>query len=105
MVMFALPDNDRIHIAMSSTVTKVPQLYLEGSGYQLSDPGYILTREEWGRDFDDLRNTLQVYRNLYAYTCDDTSGCRLAIAYKSNAKDVLPENFVIFSVVLDCPKG
>ena len=35
---------------------------------------------------------------------DIHSGCALAIAYKSNVKDVKPEDFVVFTVVHDCPK-
>lgn len=33
----------------------------------------------------------------------DVAGCAFGIAYKSEARDVKPEDFVIFSVVHDCP--
>ena len=101
---FALSANGRTHIVMSSTVTQMPQPYSNGSGYAPSDPDYILTREEWGTEYGDPGNTLQGHHNIHAYTRDDTSGCALAIAYKSNATDVLPTDFVIFSVIRDCPK-
>jgi len=41
--------------------------------------------------------------NLHAPQRSDVAGCALGIAYKSNVKDVNPEDFVIFSVVKDCP--
>ena len=100
---FALPANNRTHIVMSSRFEKVPPPYGTGR-YEPSNPDYVLTREEWGVDFDDPGNTLRGHHNIHAYTRDDTSGCALAIAYKNKAKDVLPEDFVIFSVVHDCPK-
>jgi len=40
--------------------------------------------------------------NIHAPTHDEVAGCALGIAYKSNLKDVNPEDFVIFSVVHDC---
>jgi len=41
--------------------------------------------------------------NLHAPKRSDVAGCALGISYKSNIKDVKPEDFVIFSVVKDCP--
>lgn len=101
---FALPANNSTHIVMSSRFDKVPPPHGTGRGYEPSNPDYVLTREEWGKDFNDPGNTLMGHHNIHAYTRDDTSGCALAIAYKSRAEDVLPGDFVIFSVVHDCPK-
>jgi hypothetical protein len=101
---FDLPANGRTHIVMSSRVQKVPPPYSTGSGYAPSNPDYVLTREEWGNGPESPGNTLRGHHNIHAYTRDDTSGCALAIAYKSNVKDVLPNDFVIFSVIHDCPK-
>ena len=101
---FALPANGRTHIVMSSRVQSVPPPYSTGSGYEPSNPDYVLTRNEWGSGPESPGNTLRGHHNIHAYTRDDTSGCALAIAYKSKAEDVLPEDFVIFSVVHDCPK-
>jgi len=41
--------------------------------------------------------------NLHSPARNDVAGCVLGIAYKSNLNDVKPEDFVIFSVVKDCP--
>jgi len=41
--------------------------------------------------------------NLHSPQRSDVAGCALGIAYKSNLGDVKPEDFVIFSVVKDCP--
>jgi len=40
--------------------------------------------------------------NIHAPTHADVAGCALGIAYKSNAGDVAPSDFLIFSVVHDC---
>jgi len=40
--------------------------------------------------------------NIHAQTHADVAGCALGIAYKSNAADVVPSDFLIFSVVHDC---
>ncbi|EKM58455.1 uncharacterized protein PHACADRAFT_89092 [Phanerochaete carnosa HHB-10118-sp] len=40
---------------------------------------------------------------IHANNIDDTAGCALGIAYKSDFNDVQPEDFVIFSVVHTCP--
>ena len=102
---FALPANGRTYIVMSSTVNQVPPPYSDvGSGYAPSDPDYILTSDEWGTESNDPGNTLQGHHNIHAYTRNDTSGCALAISYKSNAADVQPRDFVIFSIIRDCPK-
>jgi hypothetical protein len=102
---FALPANGRTEIVMSSTVNQVPPPYSDvGSGYAPSDPDYILTSDEWGTESNDPGNSLQGHHNIHAYTRNDTSGCALAISYKSNATDVQPRDFVIFSIIRDCPK-
>jgi hypothetical protein len=101
---FDLPANGRTHIVMSSRVQKVPPPYSSGSGYAPSNPDYVLTRKEWGSGPESPGNSLRGHHNIHAYTRDDTSGCALAIAYKSKAKDILPTDFVIFSVIHDCPK-
>jgi len=41
--------------------------------------------------------------NLHSPKRHDVAGCALGIAYKSSASDVKPEDFVIMSVVKDCP--
>jgi len=82
----------------------VPAPWSTGSAFRPSNPDYVLTRGEWGSGPESAGNTLQGYHNIHAYTRDDTSGCGLGIAYKSNAKDVLPEDFVMFSIIHDCPK-
>jgi len=40
--------------------------------------------------------------NLHSPKRTDTAGCALGIAYKSNVRDVRPEDIVIMSVVKDC---
>ena len=73
----------------------------------ITDPDYVLTREEWGNGAlppEGNGNTIYNNHNIHASSQDDPSGCALAIAYKSDAKDVKPEDFVIFTVVRDCPK-
>jgi len=41
--------------------------------------------------------------NLHSPERTDVAGCALGIAYKSDVKAVVPEDFVIMSVVKDCP--
>lgn len=41
--------------------------------------------------------------NLHSPKRSDVAGCSLGIAYKSNVRDVQPEDFVIMSVARDCP--
>jgi len=41
--------------------------------------------------------------NLHSPKHTDVAGCALGIAYKSNVNDVKPNDFVIMSVVKDCP--
>jgi len=41
--------------------------------------------------------------NLHSPKHTDVAGCALGIAYKSDINDVKPEDFVIMSVVKDCP--
>jgi len=41
--------------------------------------------------------------NLHALVRTDVAGCALGIAYKSDISAVTPEDFVIMSVVKDCP--
>jgi hypothetical protein len=41
--------------------------------------------------------------NLHSPKRSDVAGCALGIAYKSNMRDINPEDFVIFSVAKDCP--
>lgn len=41
--------------------------------------------------------------NLHSPKRTDVAGCAIGIAYKSNAADVKPEDFVIVSTVKDCP--
>ncbi|CAF0828144.1 unnamed protein product [Didymodactylos carnosus] len=41
--------------------------------------------------------------NMHARQRQDVAGCALGIAYKSDPRQVKPEDFVIFSVVHDCP--
>ena len=117
---FALPANGMTDILMSSRVALVsppysaarsifdlfglPILYEPEPSFQPPNPDYVLTAAEWGSGPDSRGNTLDGYHNIHAYNRTDTSGCALAIAYKSNAIDVLPKDFVIFSVVHDCPK-
>ena len=101
---FALPANNRTHIVMSSRIELVPPPYGIGKGYTPTNPDIVLTRQEWGKDFDDPGNTLRGKHNIHAYTRDDTAGCALAIAYKNRAAEVLPEDFVVFTVVHDCVK-
>lgn len=40
---------------------------------------------------------------IHASSPDTTGGCGFAVAYKSNAADVHPEDFVIFSTIRQCP--
>lgn len=102
---FALPANGSTHIVMSSRVQKVPPPNSNGlSGFVPANPDSVLTRQEWGTGPDSPGNTLRGEHNIHAYTRDDTSGCALAIAYKSNVTDAKPEDFVVFTVVHDCPK-
>lgn len=101
---FALPANGKTNIVMTSRVQHVPPPYSTGLEFEPPNPDYVLSRNEWGTGMDDPGNTLRGKHNIHAYTRDDTSGCALAIAYKSNAKDVNPEDFVVFTVVHDCPK-
>jgi len=42
------------------------------------------------------------WSNIHAVNREDVAGCAFAIAYKSDPKQVKPEDFVIFSVVRDC---
>ena len=91
---------------MSSRISMISPLWGEGA-FTPSDPDYVLTREEWGNGAlppEGNGNTIYNNHNIHASSRDDTSGCALAIAYKSDAKDVQPEDFVIFTVVHDCPK-
>jgi len=53
--------------------------------------------EPWSNGMNGLCSA-----NIHAPQYKDVAGCALAIAYKSNQKDVAPEDFVIFSVVHDC---
>jgi hypothetical protein len=101
---FALPANGRTHIVMSIRVQTVPPPYSTGSGYAPSNPDYVLQTKEWGSGPKSHGNTLRGHHNIHAYTRDDTSGCALAILYKHKTKNVLPKDFVIFSVIHDCPK-
>jgi hypothetical protein len=101
---FALPANGRTELIMSSRVSKAPPPHSNGNAFRPSNPDYVLTRAEWGNGPQDPGNTLQGEHNIHAYTRDDPSGCALAIAYKSDARDVNPEDFVVFTVVRDCPK-
>jgi len=41
--------------------------------------------------------------NLHSPKRTDVAGCSLGIVYKSNIRDVRPEDFVIMSVAKDCP--
>jgi len=41
--------------------------------------------------------------NLHSPQRSDVAGCALGITYKSNPSDIKPEDFVIMSVVKDCP--
>ena len=82
----------------------VPPPYGIGKGYTPTNPDIVLTRQEWGKGFDDPGNTLRGKHNIHAYTRDDTACCALAIAYKNRAAEVLPEDFVIFTVIHDCVK-
>jgi len=43
--------------------------------------------------------------NLHAFQRKAVAGCALGIAYKSTAADVQQKDFVIFSVVHDCPRN
>jgi len=43
--------------------------------------------------------------NLHAFQRKAVAGCALGIAYKSEAADVTQKDFVIFSVVHDCPRN
>ena len=101
---FALPANNRTYMVMSSRIELVPPPYGIGKEYVPANPNAVLTRQEWGKDSDDPGNTLGGKHNIHAYTRDDTAGCALAIAYKNNATEILPEDFVIFTVVHDCVK-
>lgn len=123
---FALPANGATHIVMSSRVKKVPQPYSKGKDivqqlswdvhgwnkYLPSNPDNVITEEDWvkkhdthGQTVDISRgNTIDGHHNIHAYTRSDTSGCALAIAYKNDATNVRPRDFVIFSVIHDCPK-
>ena len=44
-----------------------------------------------------------VVLDMHANTREEVAGSALAIAYKSNAADVTPDDFVVFSVVHDSP--
>ncbi|CAO3673469.1 unnamed protein product [Umbelopsis ramanniana] len=48
-------------------------------------------------------NTDNGWGNMHAVHRQDVAGCALGIAYKDKPEDVKPEDFVIFSVVHDCP--
>ena len=101
---FALPANGVTNIAMTNRYYEAPAPYSTGSAWRPSNPDYVLTTAEWGSGPESPGNTLQGFHNIHAYNRTDTSGCALAIAYKSDAKTVLPRDFVVFSVVHDCPK-
>ncbi|KAL3780846.1 hypothetical protein ACHAW5_000840 [Stephanodiscus triporus] len=108
---FALPANGATQIVMSSRVEYVPypfsmprSIFEPPYNFRPQNPDYVLTQTEWGSGPDSRGNTLDTYHNIHAYKRSDTSGCALAIAYKNKAIDVRPEDFVIFSVIHDCPK-
>lgn len=106
--VFELPAGGTTAVAMSSRVNSAPPPYGNGEGFKPSDPDFVFSAEEWieplqGRMINK-GNHIGGRHNIHSYTRDDTSGCALAIAYKSKAVDVEPEDFVIFTVVHDCPK-
>jgi hypothetical protein len=117
---FALPANEMPDIAMSSRVVLVPSpysaarpifdvfgfpiLYEREPSFQPRNPDRVLSAAEWGSGPDSRGNTLDGHHNIHAYTRTDTSGCALAIAFKSRAIDVLLTDFVVFSVIHNCPK-
>ncbi|KAF8454024.1 hypothetical protein BGX38DRAFT_1090004 [Terfezia claveryi] len=49
------------------------------------------------------KNTGNGWGNMHANTRQEVAGSALAIAYKSNAADVTPDDFDVFSVVHDSP--
>jgi len=106
--IFELPSGGRTTMVMSSRVMYAPPPYGIGS-FNPTDPDYVMTAQQWiepsrSRGQVTEGNHLGGRHNIHSYTRDDTSGCALAIAYKSKAIDVKPKDFVIFSVVHDCPK-
>ncbi|KAL7538820.1 hypothetical protein ACHAWF_010088 [Thalassiosira exigua] len=105
--VFELPANGTITIVMSSRVKYAPAPYGRGA-FMPPDPDYVFSDEEWAEPLPDKPatkgNHLGGRHNIHAHSRNDTSGCALAIAYKSEATDVRPEDFVIFTVVHDCPK-
>lgn len=100
---FELPAGGTVDMVMSSRISKAPPPYGRGQ-FKPQNPDYVFSKSEWGSGPESKGNSLDGNHNIHAYRRDDTSGCALAIAYKSKAIDVKPEDFVIFTVVHDCPK-
>ena len=98
---FVLPAMSSTKMAMSSRYTEVGPPWSDGK-FAPADPNKVLSREEWL--VNNNGNSLNGNHNIHADTRDDPSGCALAIAYKSDVKKVKPEDFVVFTVVHDCPK-
>lgn len=103
-----LTANGHVTIVMTSRVQLVPPPYgVNRFGeYVPSDPDYVMSAEEWGEGPDSNGNHLGGKHNIHSYTRDDTGGCALAIAYEpsGDATRVQPNDFVVFSVMHDCPK-
>ena len=98
---FELPAGGVVDMVMSSRHQLVPPPWSTGRSFRPADPSHVRTAEEWAAD--EL-NTIGGYHNIHAWRREDTSGCALAIAYESDATAVKPTDFVVFSVVHDCPK-
>jgi len=85
---FKLPANGRAVVEISSNKAFTST---ENGGYRgMNQPN---TPVPWtGNDWS----------NIHAVNREDVAGCAFGIAYKSVARNVVPEDFVIFSVVHDC---
>ncbi|PRP81433.1 hypothetical protein PROFUN_10963 [Planoprotostelium fungivorum] len=91
-VVFNLPANGQVYTTL---VTNMPM-----TQPTVPDPWY-----QFGRETTSECLTLtQLHAVLHTDNRNDTRGCALAIAYKSDPKQVTVKDFVVFSVVHDCIK-
>eukprot|EP00592_Proboscia_alata_P006316 CAMPEP_0194360102 /NCGR_PEP_ID=MMETSP0174-20130528/7397_1 /TAXON_ID=216777 /ORGANISM="Proboscia alata, Strain PI-D3" /LENGTH=693 /DNA_ID=CAMNT_0039131389 /DNA_START=19 /DNA_END=2097 /DNA_ORIENTATION=- len=100
---FELPAGGEIDIVMSSRVNLVPPPWGIGNDF-VPSADEVISAQQWGYGAYSNGNKLGGRHNIHAYSRDDTSGCALAIAYKSKATEVTEKDFVVFSVMHDCPK-
>jgi len=90
--VFSLPANGAADAWLSTNRAFTPFGYPERV-----DPNPRQAPNPWeGSFFTKVDNTHAPHR-------EDVAGCAMGIAYKSDPRSVRPEDFVIFSVVHDCP--